>query len=405
MRFHYVAAQNDGKTIEGETTASDAAEVLSYLVSRGLKPISLKKEKSFEVKNDWRYLFRSAITIEDKIFLTKYLALMLKTGSDLFRAIDILIADFDKPSMRSFLYEIRENLERGQAFYRIFARYPRYFSTVFVNLVKAGETTGTLDKTFEDLSKSLQKEDSLRREISSSLIYPIILVMLSLGIVFILVSFVLPKISDLFSSGNFNPPPFSRIVFGVGRFFNDYLLVFLTFFFVSGAGLFLAWRQSAVFRQIAHTLFFRVPLVGPVLRRISLQRFCSTLGALLASGIPLVDCLNITAQVVGDEEMKQALLRISQEGVLKGVVLGDAFKREAVFPRVLVNLIAISEKGGSLSAILITLSDFYEGEIKTSLKTMLTFLEPALLVFIGAIVALIAASILVPIYQLFGSFK
>mgnify|MGYP001580031326 FL=1 len=375
---------------------------MSFLASKGLKPISLKREKELEARKGLR-LFEAQINVTDKIFLTKYLALMLKIGTDLFRAIDILIADFDKPAVRSFLFEIRENLEKGQQFYLNFERHPRYFSSVFVNLVKAGEASGNLEKTFERLSIDLQKEQDLRYEIRSALIYPILLLAVSSAVVFSLVTFALPRISKVFTESGFTPPLFSKIVFSVGLFLNDYFLSIVIFLILSVLGILFLFKNVPDAKRIFQRIIRKLPVVGRLLKEVAIQRFASTLSSLLSSSIPILDSLDITAQVAGDEELKQALHRISREGIAKGLTIGEAFRREPVFPKTIINLVAISEKSGNLVSILSTLADFYESEIKALVKTAVTFVEPVLLVIIGAIVGIIALAVIVPVYQLVGS--
>ena len=167
-----------------------------------------------KTKNVFTFFFRK-ITLTDKVFLCKYLSLMLRVGTDLLSAINILIADFEKPAMRNFLLEIRENLNKGQPFYKAFESNGKYFSTTFINLVKAGEKSGNLQQTFDDLSISLIREAELRSKVRSALIYPFILLGASLVIVVFLVTFAIPRIGKVFIESGINPPFFSKIVFGV----------------------------------------------------------------------------------------------------------------------------------------------------------------------------------------------
>ncbi|KKU89245.1 MAG: Type IV pilus assembly protein PilC [Candidatus Wolfebacteria bacterium GW2011_GWA2_47_9b] len=403
MKFIYTAIKPDGKIATGEMEASGAAQVLEFLASQGLRPVALKKEEEGQGIGSKKFM-QSGITIADKVFLTKYLALMLRIGTDLFKAIDILIADFDKPAVRALLYEIRENLEKGQPFHAAFEKYPKYFSSVFVNLVKAGEQSGTLEHTFEQLSINLQREQSLRQEVRSALTYPVILVGVASLVVLLLVSFALPKISALFADSATTPPLFSRIVFGIGLFLNNYIWFLLILVIGGGFGMWFMVNNSPSAKKVIQRFIRRAPLVGSLLKKIAIQRFALTFSSLLSSGLPILDALSITADAVGDEELKEAINRIAKEGIAKGLTIGDAFKREPDFPRVVTNLIAISEKSGNLSTILGTLAEFYESEIKSSVKVLVSFLEPMLLLVIGIVVGTIALSIIVPVYQLMGKF-
>ncbi len=403
MHFHYIASKANSGIIEGDFEADNLAGVLEHLASQGLKPVSVKVRKDFESAGRFN-IFSQSVTITDKIFLAKYLALMLKVGTDLFKAIDILIADFDKPSVKALLIEIRLTLEKGQPFHSAFAKYPKIFSPVFINLVKAGEASGNLEKVFEQLSVSLQKEQELRHRIKAALTYPIILLLASVLILIFLVGFALPKIANVFSSSGFEPPTFSKIVFTIGIFAGDYLWFILVFFTVITVGIWFLFFKTLSGRRIFYRFIVKLPAVGNVLKKIALQRFASTLSALLLAGLPILDSLEITASAVGFEELKDSLIRISREGVSKGLTIGEAFRREPTFPKVVTNLIAISEKTGHLENILDTLANFYESEIDASVKSLMAFLEPVLLLLIGLVIGAIAMSIIVPIYQLVGRF-
>ena len=402
MRFRYTASQADDKITEGTIEAATPAEVLAYLGSRGLKPISLKVSGGIGEKSFGK-VFKKSISVSDKIFLTKYLSLMLRVGTDLFKAIGVLIEDFDKPAIKALLLEIRSNLEKGNPFYTTFLKYPKYFSPVFVNLIKAGEASGNLERILGELSVSLEKENDLRHKVKSALIYPIILVLLSFVILILLISVVLPKIANVFLSGGMEPPLFSKIVFTTGIFINQYIWFFLGGLIIFGVGNWYFFSNTLAGRKIFHHFISKLPVISQVLEKIALQRFASTFSSLLRAGLPILDSLEITAQVAGFEGLKDALIRISREGVAKGLTIGDAFRRETIFPRVVVNLIAISERAGHMEDILLTLADFYESEVESSVKTLVSFLEPILLLGIGVIIGTIALSIIMPVYQLVGA--
>ncbi|MFH1758997.1 MAG: type II secretion system F family protein [Patescibacteria group bacterium] len=403
MRFHYTATKLDGRIVEGELEAENSQEALAFLAARELRPISLSVAGKTRLKARQIYLGK-AINATDKIFLSKHLALMLKLGTDLFKALDILIADTDKPALKDFLQEIRGTLEKGQRFYVTFARYPNYFSPVFINLVKAGESSGNLGKTFEDLSEMLSKQEDLRRKISAALIYPIVLLVASFLILTFLVTFALPRIAAVFLQGGLEVPFFSKVVFAVGLFLADNIWLIGSLFLAVVGFLFYFFARTVTGRKVFFYLLNKIPVVGSVVRKVAIQRFASTLSTLMKAGVPIINSLEITAMSVGHQGMKDALNRIAKEGVARGLSLGEAFKRETVFPLAVNSLIAISEKAGHLDEVLATLSTFYDSEIESAIKTMVSFIEPALLVFIGAIVALIALSVIVPVYQLVGQF-
>ena len=232
--------------------------------------------------------------------------------------------------------------------------------------------------------------------------YPVVLIVLSLVVLFSMVTFVLPKVAESFSLGTTDTPLFSQVVFAVGFFFKDNMVLILLSIVVGTVGTWFFLKKTMVGMKFMSRMALRIPVVKNVIRKVALQRFAGTLASLIHSGTPIIESLEITADSAGNGELKDALIRISRDGLAKGLTIGEAFKKEPYFPSVVINLIAISEKSGHLEEVLETLSGFYESEIDASIKGLVSFLEPVMLVFIGGIVGLIAISVIVPIYQLVG---
>jgi len=401
MLYHYIASDKSGKVVESEIDADDVKQVLQLLAGKDLRPISVKPLR--EKKNVFTFFFRK-ITLTDKVFLCKYLSLMLRVGTDLLSAINILIADFEKPAMRNFLLEVRENLNKGQPFYKAFESNGKYFSTTFTNLVKAGEKSGNLQQTFDDLSISLIREAELRSKVRSALIYPFILLGASLAIIVFLVTFAIPRIGKVFIESGINPPFFSKIVFGVGLFLGKHIVFLLVAFFVTiGIALYFYYRTK-VGKRIVDIILSRTPFIRKLSKDIAVQRLSATMSSLMKAGLPIIETIRISADTIGFNEYKYALLRITDEGLAKGLTIGEAFKRESVFPIVLTNLIVISEKAGHLEEVLATIADFYASSVDSGIKALVSLLEPGLLLVMGSVVATISLSIIIPIYQLTSQF-
>ena len=400
MRFHYTATQSNGQFTEGDIEAGSPNEVLEVLTGKGLHPVSIKVYRGVGAAG--LGFFGQSISLSDRIFLTRYLALMLRAGTDLFKAIDILISDLDKPAIKAFLFEIKTNLEKGNPFYTTFAKYPKYFSQVFINLVKTGETSGNLAESLDNLSVSLTKEQELKNKIRAALIYPIILLAMSFLMLLLLATFALPKIANIFMSAGITPPLFSRIVFAVGLFLNDNAVI--VFPLVAGAAIggWYFFTQVYLGRRIISAVGERLPVLNGVLGQLAIQRFANTFASLMKAGIPIISSLEVTADAVGSEKLKMALQRIAREGIAKGLTIGEAFRREPAFPLVVTNLIAVSEHAGHTEEVLRTLAGFYEMEVDSAIKTLVAFIEPVLLLIIGVLIGTIAISVIVPIYQLVG---
>ena len=401
MLFHYVAADATGKMTEGDFEADALNDVLHTLAEKQLSPISVKPVK--QAKTGVKGYF-GGINTSDKVFLTKYLALMLRVGTDLLSAINILIADFDKPAVRNFLYEVRDDLTKGRPFYESFARHPRDFSPTFINLVKAAEQSGGLEKTFNDLSKTLEKEAELRNKIRSAFIYPIVLLCVAGAILIFLVTFALPKVAGVFTQSGITPPWFSQVVFTIGLFIGANIFVIMIVLAVLIVGGIWFVNKTDVGKRIFTRIFYNLPLIRNISRDLAVQRMASTMSALMRAGLPIVQTITVAADTVGVDDYRSALLRVANDGLAKGLTIGEAFRRESVFPGMVSNLVAISEKAGHLDEVLATLSDFYESSIDSNIKVLVSLLEPLMLLLMGVMVAIIALSIIVPVYQLTTQF-
>ncbi len=399
-RYRYTATDKEGKVIENEVDAESVNEVLKLLASEELKPINVKPVRT----RGGAEVFRGSINIEDQVFLFRYLSLMLSMGSNLLQAINVLVDEFDKPAVRSFLLEVRSHLERGAPFYSAFEKYPKTFSTVHINLIHAGEVSGNLQNICESIAESLTKEKEVTDQIKNALIYPILLLVISVFILIFLVTFALPRIANVFLESGFEPPLFSKVVFTVGLFIGKIWVLLIGGMVALAIGTWVGYARSLFFRKFIWSIFTSIPVIREVVKRRALQRFAATLSSLIQAGIQITDALEITAQAVGHVELKEALIRISKEGIAKGLSLDEAFHKEPFFPKIVTNLIAISEKAGHVEDVLRTLADFYIREVDNSIKRLVSLAEPILLLFIGVVIGTIALAIIVPIYQLTTQF-
>jgi type IV pilus assembly protein PilC len=402
MLFHYEAVDAAGKKVDGDFEGQTLQDALRFLSGKELRPVSVKPMKQVQI--GVQKFFGASINTTDKVFLTKYLALMLRVGTDLLAAINILIVDFDKPSVRNFLLEVRDNLTKGEQFYVAFSKHPREFSPTFINLIKAAEESGNLQKTFEDLSEQLEKEAELKSKVRSALVYPIILLFVASAILIFLTTFALPKVAGVFEQSGVHPPLFSEIVFSVGLFFgNNIFIIIPTVLILLAIG---TWTvvKTDVGRRIFDRTITNLPIIKNIYHELAVQRMASTMSSLMNAGLPISQTITVAAETVGTQDYRDALLRVVNEGLEKGLTIGEAFRRETVFPKMVSNLVAISEKAGHLEEVLSTLADFYAANVDADIKTLVSLLEPMMLLGMGVMVGVIALSIIVPIYQLTTQF-
>jgi type II secretory pathway component PulF len=402
MLFHYKAVDNKKNLKEGDFEAIDSATVLGYIASQGMIPITIKqvtKRKGFNLN-----IGKETISLKDKVFLIKYLSLMLQVGTDLFKAIDILIVDSNEGPVRRFLLEVRGNLEKGKPFYTSFEAHPEYFSLVVTNLIKAGESSGQLSQVLAKISVDLEAESELTSQVKSAMTYPIILIIGATGIMIFMMMFILPKIGTVFTSTTAKIPTYSRVVLGMSNFLNKYYYICLPLLILGPVAAVMYLSKTPRGRKLFSNFLNKIPVARHLQENLALQRFTSVLASLIKSGMPIIRAIEITAQATGYEKFTNALMNISKNIGTKGLSIGDAFKQEGVFGGVLSNLIAVGEKAGHTGDILETLSNFYQNEAESSLKMLVSFIEPVLILFIGVIVGGLALTIIVPMYQLVGQF-
>lgn len=394
MEFTYTATDHDGAIVRGTVSAGDTNEVLAFLTKRNLSPIGVRRARS-----RFFSFFNTTITASDQVFISKYLSLMLRIGTGLLEAVNILLADYGKRSVQQFLEYVRTSLEEGKPFHTAFAKYEHIFGAVYVNLVRAGESSGNLQQTFENITDMITRSKELRDRVRSALIYPTILLLGSILVLSFLVAFALPKIAAVFADGGLQPPAFSRVVFALGGFLATYGGIALGIVVIAGIGIAFTYRRSVGVQRFLVGVFGEVPGIRDVIKKIALQRFAYTFASLLKAGVPITDALEISASAGGNIYLAESLRRIAA-GISGGLTVGAAFRREPFFPLTVSSLVSISEKAGHLSEVLFTVSDFYAKEVDTSLKTLVSVIEPILLVVIGSAIGTIALAVVVPIYQL-----
>lgn len=335
----------------------------------------------------------------DKLLFAKHLSTMIKAGLSLREGVATIQEQISSKKFKKVLDDVIKQLDNGQSLADSLARHPRVFSELFINMVKIGEASGTLEENLGHLALQLEKSYDLRRKVKAAMIYPVLVLVSTFGLGGALALFVLPKLVPLFKSFDIKLPMSTRILLWITETFQNYgFYVILFLCFLVGVLVFLS-RLGSV-KSNSHKLILKVPVVGKVVRDVNLARFSRTLGTLLKSGISIVEALNITAGTLGNmsyQVQTKAMALKVQRGQEIAAYLKD---RPKLFPPTLSHMISVGEKTGNLEDSLLYLAEFYEKEVDSATKNLSVILEPMLLIFIGIIVAFIAVSIITPIYQL-----
>lgn len=403
--FIYEAINEDGRIVTSEINSSNREEVILTLAQKKLTPIKIELKGS---KSDKTGLASKAIferfTVLDKIVLIRNLSATIKAGLSLSESLEIILADTNKKVVRKFLLEAQTGVLNGQPLSRVFENNSRYFSPIFVGMIRAGESSGRLDKSLLELNRHINREYKLVKKVKAALTYPAILVVASLGIVIVMLTFVLPRLTKSFAQNNVKLPLLTQILVNISNalIYSPLLDVLAVAGLVAFA---MYFRKSKFGKRVLSYLTFKIPVVNNLVKKIVLVRFSRTLGGLISGALSISESLVLTAKAVGNDRYEAAILRANDE-IKNGIPLSQALKNNPkLFPNFLTSLVAVGEKTGSLDVVLKNFATFYEDDVNNALKDLTTFLEPLLLLFMGLVVGLIAVSILLPIYQMVGSFN
>ena len=376
--------------------------MVKHLEGQNLIPVNIRELDEYKGKSLSSSIFERVNAL-DRIMIVRNLSAATKAGLSIVEALDIMIADTQKKVLKRVLISAKSNLENGQPLWRTFESYGNLFPIVFVGMVKAGESSGELDKTLDELSDHLAREHTLSGRVKSAMMYPLMLLGTAVGVILLLLIFVLPRLSKTFQSSGVELPFITTLLINISdtitsNWILDGIVVFLLLWF------FFYFRKTPRGGRFINWVLFRVPVAKELIKKVALIRFTRTLSSLIKSGTPMLEALNLAADSVSNVTYKKVIIE-SIHKVESGIPLSASLEvYPSLFPRFLVGLMAIGEKTGTLDHTLNTFATFYDEEIDNTLKTLMSLLEPILIIFMGLIVVLIAVSVLLPIYQLSSGF-
>jgi type II secretory pathway component PulF len=393
--FKFKGVDASGKVQKGVLLANSEEEVLEYLSS--LKVTILKIQPIRE--NIFSKILRSLskISLKDKIFLSRTISLILKSGASPIEGLRNFVKDLRSGKLKDFILFLILNVERGNPIYQAFEAFPEDFTQIEVESIKVGEMSGNLLKTFEDWTENLEKEKNIRSEILSSLIYPTIVLIAAFVVLVLASTLVMPRLSQLVLEMGTKLPKFSELTLKFGIFIGKNIKLILM---ILGALILIliGFVASQKGRDLFYRLGLKIPFIKNLLFVLNLRALCFTLASLIEGGIPLAQSIYLTAGVIKHDELKRALIRIYQK-IQTGGDFGELIMQEEIFPKIFSGIIKTASQTGNLSEILRILEKNYEDEIRISIRNITTVIEPILILSVGIIVGFIAVSIIVPIYQ------
>lgn len=395
MRFQYQVRDPLGKTHRGTLEAASREHAAQQLARDGFRVQLLEEDDPSAPLGS---LLGPRVSKRDIIFLTNQLAIMVDTGITLSAALDGILQQEKNPSLRKVLADLKIAVEAGENFSSALARYPKLFNKTYVALVRAAEASGGLGSMLERIAGYLRKEMETRSRVRAAMAYPGVMLVMALGVTVFLLTYVLPRFTPIFQSRGMTLPAPTRVVMAVSHVFVDYAYLWLAGVLAMIVGYVLMLRTPQG-RQWFDLARLHLPVLGTMNRKVILGRSIRTLGTLLASDVPLLDALNLSAEVSGNCHYEKLWNRVRDE-VTAGKRICDSLTGHPLVPPVLVQMIASGEEAGKLDDVLQRVSGYYEHEVETAIKAATSMLEPLMIGVMGIIVGGIGLALLLPIFSL-----
>jgi type IV pilus assembly protein PilC len=397
--FNYKAQDEDGKVISDVVQAANKADAVSSIKARGLQILTIKNPE-----NKINSLFTGHISVSEKAIFCRFMATMLRSGLSLPESVDIIKQETKNKKLSKVLTDISYQTQKGKTLGSVVASYPDEFDTIFLTMVKVGEESGTLDKSFDYLAIQLSGSHELSQKVKGSLMYPAVIIVAMIANMLMMAIFVLPRISSVFLKLDLPLPAYTRVLLKSGEFFgnNSLLVIMATVMLLIAAALFVTIRTT---RAIVIRALSTFPAVRNVVTFIDVARFARTFSTLLKSGVPIVSALDVAADSLSQPKMRKVAENFGED-ISKGESLSDILIRSrGVFPGIMVQTVRAGEKSGTLEKVLEELAMFYEQEVEFSLKRMTALIEPVLMLLIGMVVGVMVIIMIAPIYSLIGGLQ
>jgi type IV pilus assembly protein PilC len=407
--FEYIAIDKDGKTVNGTVDQPDRASAIDNLTKQELRPVSIKAAKqktasSFDFKN---MLGANRIKPDQLVMFTRQLAAMIGAGVPLLRALTALSDHVaDSPALRKILLGVIESIEAGSTFGDALAKYPNTFNDIYVNMVRAGEAAGILDEILNRLALQQEKSMSMRKKIKSAMAYPTVLLVITVGAFFGLMIFIIPQIGKILTDlggAEAKLPALTQVMLDISHFITSYWYIVIT---VIGLCVFLFLRYIKTKRGKYQWdyLMLKTPIVKKIVTKVAVAHFSRTFSALIEAGVAVLEALSVTSRAVGNAIYEEALVQAEVE-VKNGKTLSSVIEANKLFPPIISQMLLVGEETGQTDKILIKVADFFEEEVDAAIGSISSIIEPIMIIIMGSMVGLIAASVMLPIASLSQSIK
>ena len=400
--YEYTALNDKGKKLKGIIDAQSTVAARQKLRDSNIYLIDLQEasgaKKDSTLKKAAGSVFRKIGSREITV-MTRQLATLLGAGLPLVQSLTTLITQTSHPQLKTVLARIREEVNEGNSFSQTMTHYPEVFPPFYLNMVRAGEASGTLHLVLERLADFSEKQQALRGRVRAALAYPFFMFLIGSVVLFFLVTFVVPNVTKIFDEMHQTLPLITVILIGVSRFLETFWWLIVAGIIAGAIALKYFLSRTEKGRALRDHMLLRLPILGPMNRKMAVARFSRTLGTLLESGVPLLASLEIVRNIVGNTLVSDAILQAGNE-VREGQSLSAPLGRSGLFPAISIEMISVGEQSGNLEPMLYRIADAYEKEVESSITMLTSLLEPVMILVMGLVVGFIVVSILLPIFEM-----
>jgi len=401
--FRYRALSPAGETQQGLLEAPDLDQAVDRLHGMGLVPVRLTPQGAPALRGGGLRFFEKKVSPRDLILFTRQLETMLDSGLPILSSLESLHAQATHPKLKQAIDRVRSDVEQGSTLTEAMRRHPDCFPRIYVNLVFAGEEGGLLAQMLDRVASLLEYEAETEQRIRSATFYPILIVTELVLAFLVLIKFVLPRFASLFRKFDTTLPLPTRVLIGISDFFEKQWIPFVLVVTVAAIAAVL-WSRTERGRLTIHRFVITVPIFGPIFLMTIMSRFARVLSALLASGIPIVQALDIVRGVAGNRVVEMEIDRM-RDGVVAGMGLAEPLRDSTIIPPLVVKMLAVGEETGAVDKMLLRVSRYYDQDVDYAVKNLSTAIEPVLLIILGAAVLFTALAVFLPLWNLMSVFR
>lgn len=392
--YYWQGTDKQGRRVKGQLTGDNVPQVRAELRRQGIAPIKVKKKPK-----DLFAPRKPKIKSADIAVFSRQLATMMSSGVPLMQAMEIIGQGHDNASMQEMILAIKSDVESGTSLADSLAKFPLYFDDLYVNLVNAGEQSGTLETLLHEIADYQEKTEALKSKIRKALVYPSAILVVAFLVTAILMIFVIPQFESLFQGFGADLPGLTKLVIEISEFFQEFWWLIFGSIIAAIIGFIAALKRSRKLQHFFDRFMLKIPVVGQVLHKGAIARFSRTFSTMFKAGVPMVEAMTSVAGATGNVVFGEATLAMRDE-VSTGTQLNRAMLNTELFPNMVVQMTAIGEESGSLDSMLSKVADFFEREVEEAVDNMTALLEPIIMVFLGVVVGTLVIAMYLPIFKL-----